>query len=61
MDNDWYASLAAAMKRKERAELYLTKWGDELREAEEDIKDLVAMQTKQDTVTEPLIQWTPNS
>jgi len=49
MSNDkeqWLASMTAAIKRLEKARLYLNKWQDELEDAEREIAALAA-QTQQ--------------
>jgi len=42
--NEWYERMTKALKRRERAKLYLQKWGDELASAEEDMRQLAVEQ-----------------
>ena len=37
MSTEWYEDLALAMKRREKAKLYLVKWQEELEDAEKEI------------------------
>lgn len=51
MDNDeWYERMSKALKRRERAQLYVTKWTDELASAQEDMRQLALEQNNQ-TIT----------
>lgn len=48
MENDeWYERMSKALKRRERAQLYLQKWTDELESAKEDMRQLALEQNSQ--------------
>ena len=48
MDNDeWYERMSKAIKRRERAQLFLQKWTDEFESAQEDMRQLALEQNNQ--------------
>lgn len=42
--NEWYERMSKALKRRERAQLYIRKWEDELASAQEDMRQLAVEQ-----------------
>lgn len=61
--NEWYERMSKALKRRERAQLYLQKWTDELASAQEDMRQLALEQNNQ-AVTENsgfTVTWAPTT
>lgn len=60
--NEWYERMTKALKRRERAKLYLQKWNDELDSAQEDMRQLALEQNNQPITTESgfTVTWAPD-
>jgi len=61
--NEWYERMTKALKRRERARLYLQKWNDELASAQEDMRQLALEQNDQPITDSSglTVTWNPTT